>query len=221
MKKYIYILTFFVLAFFSSCEKSLDSENVSKITSFPLIEVLGEKLITIPVGGPYTDAGAKAFAGTTEIKITTTGTVDVNKPGVYIISYTAENEDGFKATSKRWIGVITSEAKADNLAGKYQRDAGKKGISTWTKVKDGLYKATDVGGAILPDQYVYVFNTEKDIVIVPVQPLGGSGSDASCTNAEGTEKISFLSRTVGDASYKWVIINSGYGTALRTFLKVE
>lgn len=215
----IIILSFGLLAFLAACEK--DVKDTSKITYFPIIELQGDEIINLTVGDTYTEPGGKAFEGTNEIELKTTGSVNTSTPGVYIITYEAVNVDGFSSLRHRWVGVSTQEAKDDNLVGKYQRNAGKMGISEWTKLMPGVYKCTDVGGAVLPDQYVIVFNTEKNIIQVPIQPLGGSGSDVSCLASDGSEKITFNPGPVGTASYKWVVINSGYGTAARTFLKVE
>lgn len=220
MKKLkLIILSLGFLVFLASCEK--DVQDTSKITYFPIIELQGDAIMNLTVGDAYSEPGAKAFEGTKEIELKTTGSVNTSEPGVYIITYEAVNVDGFSSLQHRWIGVSTQEAKNDDLTGKYQRTAGKMGISEWTKLMPGVYKCTDVGGAQLPDQYVIVFNTEKNIIQVPVQPLGGSGSDVSCLAGDGGEKITFNPGPAGTAAYKWVVINSGYGTALRTFLKVE
>lgn len=213
------IISLLAVVFLGGCTKDL--EDSSRITYYPIITVNGEPLITMLVGGSYTDAGAKAFAGETELTVVSEGTVDASTPGVYTISYTAENVDGFSSKKFRYVGVMTQEALDDNLTGKYQRTAGKKGISTWTKTLPGLYKATDVGGADLQAQYVYVFNIKKNIIVVPTQALGGTGTDVTTTNADGSANIPFVPGPIGTTSYKWVVINSGYGTALRQFKKVE
>jgi len=215
----IVLVSLLAAVFLGGCTKDL--EDSSRITYYPIITVNGENLITIIVGGSYTDAGAKAFAGETELQIKTEGSVNTNVAGVYTITYTAVNVDGFSSVDKRYVGVMTQEALDDNLTGKYRRTAGKQGTSEWTKIKAGVYKCTDVGGAILPDQYAYVFNIEKNIFVVPTQPLGGTGSDVKCTNATGGEKIDFVPGGAGTTSYKWIVINSGYGASVRSFKKVE
>lgn len=220
MKKIkIILISILAVVFLGSCEK--DQLDKSRITYYPIIKVAGDQLISLKVGESYTDAGATASAGGANLEVKVEGSVNTSVPGVYRISYEAKNADGYSSIQYRWVGVHTQEALDDNLVGKYQRTAGAQGTSTWTKVLPGIYKATDVGGAKLPDQYVYVFNTEKNIIVVPNQPLGGSGSNVKCTNATGGENIDFTPGAVGAIHYKWIVINSGYGTALRQFKKVE
>lgn len=213
------IFSLLAVVFLGGCTK--DMEDSSRITYYPILTVNGDNLVTVLKGGSYTDAGAKAFAGETALTVVSEGTVDVNTTGVYVITYSAVNVDGFSSKAYRYVGVMTQEALDDNLTGKYQRTAGALGTSTWTKTIPGIYKATDVGGANLPAQYVYVFNVEKNIIVVPHQALGGSGTDVTCTNSDGSVKIPFTPGPITTISYKWVVINSGYGTALRQFKKVE
>lgn len=219
MKKTLYIVTILSVLLLSACEMEKETENVSKLTTFPELKVTGDLVDVILVGDAYTDPGAKAFEGPKEVALTTTGSVDPTTPGVYLINYSTKNNDGFTAEVTRIVGVITAEAAADDLTGSYQRDAGRKGISEWTKVKNGLYKCTDVGGALLEAQYVYVFNIKKDIIVVPPQPLGGSGSEVECTYGDGSTEIPFTQGPVGTVSYKWVVVNSGYLNNVRNFVK--
>lgn len=221
MKKLYYILLLFSIVAFSSCEK--DSENVSKTTYYANFEVKGDKLVVIEKDQAYVDAGAVALEGIKELPVTTKSNLDISKAGVYTILYSAKNSDNYDAFAQRTVIVLPVgvSSMTDDLSGSYQRDAGKKGVSEWTKISNGLYKCTDVGGAVLPGDYVYVFNTAKNTIIVPSQPLGGSGSTITCTNAKGGDEIAFTSGSVGTVSYSWIINNGGYGTAVRNFIKVK
>jgi len=222
MKKIIYItLTLFMLVVMSmGCKRELDSEGVSRITYFPELKMSGDLVETVIVGTTYTEPGVKAYENGKEITVTITGSVDSQTPGAYVLTYTATNKDGYSASMSRMVGVITSEAATDDLSGSYQRNAGAQGVAVWTKIKDGVYLDSDVGGAKLAAS-VYVFNIKKDIIVVPHQPLSGGGSDTYCTNADGSLEIPFTNGTVGTICYKWVVINSGYGLSLRSFVKVN
>jgi hypothetical protein len=221
MKKLYYILLLFSIVTFSSCEK--DSENVSKTTYYANFEVKGDKLVVIEKDQTYVDAGAVALEGTKELPVTTKSNLDISKAGVYTILYSARNSDNYDAFEQRTVIVLPVgvSSMTDDLSGSYQRDAGKKGISVWTKISNGLYRCTDVGGASLNGDYVYVFNTAKNVIVVPSQPLGGSGSTVTCTNETGGEEITFTSGAVGTISYSWSVKNGGYGAAVRNFIKVN
>jgi hypothetical protein len=223
MKSIKYITLLLLAAvFITSCERDLDSANVSKTTVYAQFTLNGEDLIILPNGTAYTDAGAVAKEGTKALDVKVENPVDVNTMGVYTINYSAKNSDGFEAFATRTVIVLPpAPLPTDDLSGSYQRNAGAQGTSTWTKVTDGLYKVTDVGGAGNPDDYVYVFNPATNKVIVPKQPIGGSGSEVYTTNATGGTDIDFVPGGVGTESYKWVVHNSGYGSAVRTFVKVN
>jgi hypothetical protein len=223
MKRIKYLLILFLaITLIISCERDLETENVSKVTEYAAFTVSGNDLIVVANGAVYTDPGAVAKEGSKNLTVEVKNDVNVNQMGVYTIKYTATNSDGFKAFAQRTVVVLPAGSMpTDDLSGSYQRTAGKQGISKWTKITNGLYKVTDIGGAVLPNDYVYAFNPEPNKIIVPAQPLGGSGSSVTIFNADGGDTIEFTPGPVGTLSYKWIIDNSGYGTAVRSFIKVE
>src|ERR1700731_1925181 len=101
MKTYMNYLMIAVLSMvLVSCNK--DSFNyppgmvgISKITTFPIITVTGATYVPIQVGGIYTEPGVTAKAGSADVKVVTTGSVNTNAAGVYLLTYTATNTDGF------------------------------------------------------------------------------------------------------------------------------
>jgi len=149
---------------------------------------------------------------TANVKVT--GTVNSSIPGVYTITYTATNKDGFSKSKRRYVGVITPEAAAMDISGKYRRNAGAFGIATITKTEfPGLYINDNPGGiAIVPgvnEIYIYMFHTEPGVVSAPPQET--VVGEFACINGvyDNVNKL-----------YKWVCINPGYGTAVRTFIKL-
>ncbi|MDP4197228.1 MAG: DUF5011 domain-containing protein [Bacteroidota bacterium] len=223
MKKIKLIILFSLIGslfFLGSCKKDLETEGVSRITYFPEFKVTGDVAQSVIVGSTYTDPGVKAYENGAEIPVKITGSVDSKTPGAYVLTFTATNKDGYSAYVYRVVGVITSDAAADDLSGSYQRNAGKKGIAVWEKVANGIYTCSDVGGAQL-NASVYVVNIKKGIIVVPNQPLSGiGGSPVSCLNGDGSSEIPFVFGPAGTISYQWAVINSGYGTAVRQFVKI-
>jgi hypothetical protein len=210
MKKIkILFLLLSTIGFFSACERELETEGISRITYYPVLTLKGEQWNSIPVGGTFTDAGITAKEGETDIEVSKTGTVDTSKPGVYTITYTAVNKDGYSASTRRYVGVISPQTAAIDLSGQYKRNAGALGVSTVTKLGPGFYQTDNVGGVATPGPATTVkfYHYEGNKLGVPAQLVNGSEFSAeSATVKVGIE-------------YSWVVINSGYGTALRTFVK--
>lgn len=209
MRHKFILYTLFSVLLFVSCEKEKETGDLSKITYYPLITLNGDQWNTIDAGGTFTDPGVVAKEGDAEISVTTEGSVDVNTPGVYTIKYTAVNKDGFDASAYRYVGVISPNVKGTDMSGSYKRNAGALGVSTVTKISDNFYYANNVGGIAVPDPsvsvYFYHYDTGK--LGVPFQFTPGNAFE--CVNA--TVELG--------VKYSWVVINSGYGTALRTFIK--
>ncbi|MBO9612202.1 MAG: DUF5011 domain-containing protein [Dyadobacter sp.] len=192
-----------------SCEEDKVTEGISSITYYPVITLKGEQWNQVAVGGTFTDPGATAKEGDTEIQVKVSGTVDTKTPGIYVLTYDAVNKDGYSSTEYRYIGVISAAATAD-ITGSYQRNAGANGVSKVTKVSGNLYKADNVGGVAVPSpgDAVLFYYFDKGKIGVPYQLTPGNAFE--CTNASIKEGV----------SYSWVVINPGFGTALRTFVKL-
>lgn len=79
-------------------------------TTKPVIILLGENIITIPLNTVYVDAGATALDEKDGvIAIVTTGTVDTATLGTYIITYTATDIANNVSTLTRTINIVASE----------------------------------------------------------------------------------------------------------------
>src|SRR5215203_3661817 len=147
---------FFTLTvcFFSGCEKAEDIVNTetqvgrSRITFFPILTVKGDKYVPISVGSNFTDPGVSATEGGQTIPVTTTGSVNKSVPGVYTLTYSAVNKDGFSVSDTRTVIVYSTDAIAANndLSGSYLRSATGE-TSTWTKIAPGVYTVVNPGGA--------------------------------------------------------------------------
>lgn len=225
------IVILFCIILFTGCEKDYDS-FITKITYYPTIELIGNQFMTQQVGEAFTDPGVIVKIGDEESEPDeVTGTVDVNTPGVYTITYLKVNEDGYSASAQRFVGIIDPSVLGNDYTGEYQRtkygsNTTPSGIAVWTKIMDGLYTNNNVGG--VPDNAsyvynVYVFNVIDDKIIVPLQP-NKRGGNMNCTStSEGTESdlIDFIQGPIGTESYTWGVKGSGYGTNLRTFTRVK
>jgi len=182
----------------------------SKIVYFPSIAIKGDRLVIINQGDAFTDAGADATLNGQPVQYTTTGTVDVNTGGVYNLTYTATNEQGFSASDWRTVVVIGNDISANDFSGVYLRSV--TGItSTWTKTGDGIYSVENPGGSSGVGLTVIAVNYAGTKIAIPHQ-ISPDFGEVSSSNETYT-------LTPAPPTYSWVFHAGGYGTALRTFVK--
>lgn len=207
---FVLALMLLASAFLSGCEKDDETANISFITTYPTIELIGEQWNAIMVGESFTDPGVEAFEGENAIEYTTTGSVDTSTPGAYVLTYTATNSDGFSTSIRRYVGVITPEAAAIDLSGQYQRNAGALGVSTVIRLEPGLYQTNNIGGVGTPGPSTTVNFFHPTVGELAVPPQDVLGSEFAAINAT----------VIPGVSYSWNVVNPGYGTVLRTFVKL-
>ena len=122
MKKIIYVLILiFFVSFLPGCKKELTSEGVSRLTRYVTFELTKGALVITPKGTAFVDPGYKAMEGTTDVttKVTKEGSVNTSKVGLYVITYSATNSDGFSASVSRSVIVYDPAAPATDLTGSY------------------------------------------------------------------------------------------------------
>lgn len=204
------------LSIIASCSKDKiinthDRVGISKVTYYPILTLTGNSIIAIPNGTAYTDPGVKAQAAGADVPVTTSGTVDANTDGVYTLTYSAVNSDGYSASATRKVVVYTTaaDAAANDLSGNYARTTNGS-VATWTKIAPGVYTVFNPGGAPGTNLTVVAINPSGFNISIPEQ-LASDGSPTSSTNESYTNS--------NPAKYSWKIVNPGYGTALRTFIK--
>ncbi|HCN84573.1 MAG TPA: DUF5011 domain-containing protein, partial [Sphingobacteriaceae bacterium] len=158
----------------------------------------------------YTEPGVTAKEGTADIVPTISGTVNTNTADVYTLTYTAVNKDGFSASAVRTVIVYSTDAgaAAQDLSGNYARNTNAS-IATWTKIAPGVYKVFNPGGAPGTNLTVIAINPTGYSIKIPSQI-----SSDGLTTSSASENVSGMPN-----SYGWQILNPGYGTAVRTFIK--
>jgi len=175
--------------------------------------VTGPDYVVIQAGDAYTEPGVSAKAGSADVPVKASA-ISTTDPGVYLITYTATNSDGFSATATRHVVVYSTAPSAQNndFSGDYARNTNGS-IATWTKLAPGVYSVFNPGGAPGTDLTVIVFNDTGSHVYIPLQ----AASDGTITNSAQESSTPGPAGTL--AQYKWEIVNIGYGTAVRTFNK--
>lgn len=146
MKKIIYSLfVCLTLVFvFVSCNDKTSYDD-SKITYYVTFAIKGDQTMLVPVGTTYTDPGVKAMEGDKDVTstMTTTGTVNSNKIGLYPVTYSAINADGFASAATRTVVVYDPTVKTD-ISGTYTLAAGSYRLTLSNNAKTAFsgYKVT-------------------------------------------------------------------------------
>ena len=155
----------------------LKTVGISKVTYYPNITLTGDPIIAVANGTAFTDPGVKATAGTTDVPVVTTGTVNTASDGVYTLTYTATNADGFSSNASRTVVVYTTapDAAANDLSGTYLRAATGE-TSTWTKIAPGVYTVQNPAGATVGE----------NLIVVAINPFGFTISIPEQQASDGT-----------------------------------
>ena len=176
MKKRIsFLITIAAFVTISSCTKDPIISNdknvgISRITYYANIVLAGNSSISIVKGTTFTEPGVSANAGGKDLPVITTGTVDAATIGIYTLSYSATNADGFSSSATRTVYVIPSaEVTGVDLSGDYMTTGGTPD-ATITKVAPGVYYTTNCWGngstAIIP---AYFFCPDGGTPVIPLQ----------------------------------------------------
>ncbi len=179
-KKYLFLFITFGAAI-ASCNKDKiidtpDMVGISKVTYYPIFDITGGQNISLVLGSTFTDPGVKASAGGADIPVVISGSVDVSTVGLYVLTYTATNKDGFSASATRNVFVIPSaEVPGVDLSGSYMTTGGTPN-ATITKVAPGVYFTDNCWGngslAIIPAYFICPDGTTP---VIPFQVAGPYG----------------------------------------------
>jgi hypothetical protein len=218
MKKFIPLIIIIIGVMLSSCKKdeinNTDTKvGISDVTFYPVVTIKGDQYMAVPLNSTFTDPGAEAKEAGATTQYTKTGNVNTATTGVYRITYTAVNKDGFPASVSRWVAVYSTDptATGNDFSGSYLRAA--TGVtSTWTKLAPGVYKVDNPGGATSGTGLsIIVFNPTGLTIHAPTQ-IANDGTESSTSNEVYT-------LTPAPAQYTWKFNNPGYGTGMRIFVK--
>ena len=217
MKYFKIFISMLSLMFLAGCAKKETFDNsqekvgISRVIYFPIVSLKGERYVFVPAGSAYTEEGVNSKVGDADVPFTKAGAVNTSTPGVYTLTYTAANGDGFTSSVARTVAVYSTDASAaaNDFSGSYARSTNGS-LAVWTKVAPGVYSVFNPGGAPGTNLTVIVFNSTGNNIKIPLQQ----------TNDGNTTTSSDEVYTPGSpAKYVWKIVNPGYGTALRTFVK--
>lgn len=165
MKKIIIALLLVSSGLFIACDTAPETANVSKVTNYPNLELIGAESVIISQGDVFTDPGIIATEGGNTIPYTTSvsgrfrggTTLDTTRPDIYVITYSAVNQDGFTGAITRTVIVADTGDLTTDISGLYRSTVTRNGVLTaqytdleyvliW-KNTDGTYELSDgIGG---------------------------------------------------------------------------
>jgi hypothetical protein len=184
--KFLYCLIPCLAWMMVSCNKNDIVANesqvgISRVTYYATVTMNGNPYMSVVYGSIYTDPGATATEKGKPIAVTTSGTVNTSQVGIYIITYTAVNADGFAASATRYVAVLPSpELPGVDISGSYYYVPTGANNSTVAKVAPGFYTTTNLWSNLttIPAMFISVNGTT---LTIPNQntafgPMFGTGT---------------------------------------------
>jgi len=117
MKKRLYIaISALMLLSLSACHK-VTTEGMTRTTYYPVIKLEGDEFMIVDKGSTFKEPGYSATLNDKDItsEVIVDSDVNTSVSGVYSISYSAVNEDGFVASSHRTVAVIDSKDPVEGV----------------------------------------------------------------------------------------------------------
>lgn len=128
MKKiFLYTICFcMAVVGLTSCSDDEEHQDTT-ITYYVSLDMQGDEFVQVPLGTTYNDAGCKAELDgedyTSNVIVSGLDDIDVNTAGLYTVTYTATNPDGYSSSVERTVAVCDPSITTD-LAGTYTTAAG-------------------------------------------------------------------------------------------------
>jgi len=155
----------------TSCD---DDEQLtdSRLTYYAVIDIQGDEFVEVPIGSSYTDAGCIATIQGEDVtsRVTVDGVddIDVNSPGLYYVTYSVVNDDGFATSATRTVAVCDPSVTTDlsgtwtTQEGTYRSYKGNIVTSAYaglsiniTKAAPGIFYVTDFFGGFYDQRAAY------------------------------------------------------------------
>lgn len=194
----------------TGCKKET-TEEVSKVVkvSYPEITLNGPALVVVATGGSYTDAGAKLkddITGAITNIMPSSNPVNTAQPGLYVVTFSAKNANGFETTASRLVAV-TGVTGTTNRAGTYLRTVTGENCYI-TRIAEGVYELKNPPGfSGSRETKLIMVETALNVYVCPQQPTTDFGN------------MSVININFNATGVTWNVVNPGFGTGTRTFIK--
>lgn len=208
--------TALLLLLVTGCKKEDQYPSKTVKVTYPAINLKGDQVVILHTGDSYSDAGATLvddITGASSDIEAIDNPVDPSTPGVYMVTFTAKNANGFETVKQRPV-VVTDIDDSWDLTGVYARTANGVEVNV-TKIGRGVYIIDNVGGvAASSPQFifpVYMAQLDDATIEVPAQYID-DGTVLDCVDET-------LTAQPGDTSFSYIVDNPSFGTSTRTFVK--
>jgi len=210
--KILIIITFIFVLGFQACDLVIDkdtTDGLSYVSTKPVVTVLGEPIISLPVGGTYVDAGVEAYAGDSVLDAhIVEGEVNSNQKGFYVVTYQAVNGFGWKSYGYRAVLVYDGNPYGSDIAGNYKRN---ELVETVIR-KNNIYGYWEIDNIITEEgvtvPVVFADKGDDTYGIVPgFDPIKGYYSGTGVKTAQGISfqiQIITLGGTVLNQDHEWI-----------------
>lgn len=160
MKHKIKWLTILLSAVIFSCNKynphNTDSRvGISTVTHYVVLTLKGDAFQSVVQNSSFTDSGATAFENGAAVSYTVSGSIDLTTLGIYTLTYSAVNKDGYSSSITRNVAVIPSaELPGVDLSGSYHNVGSASLTAAIRKLAPGVYYTSNCWGgsseAVIP-----------------------------------------------------------------------
>lgn len=158
----------------TGCKKT-ETDELSRIKSYPAISLKGDEYYVINVGETFTDPGVTASLAGQSIQPTITGSVNTATPGLYTLTYAAANTEGNVVTSVRSVIVTDPAVNTLDQSGNFQRTVFTPSSVTKVGTK-GLYRLDNFGFTNAPNLFTaYFVQITPTRIVVPAQTIANLG----------------------------------------------
>ncbi len=194
---YIYLLITSVLLL-NSCDRWDETADISHESSLPQFNMTGGEYISFirSDSGEFKDPGVEVTVQGKKVNwyYLYIPDIDLSAPGIYIISYYAENSEGFSRIADRTVAVTYEDISENDLSGTYEGTLWEPLVrSKVKKINDeGFYKCEDVlgyPGYSMPGKFVDL--GENTLILLP-----GEGYFGNYDVSEGSYSGRILSWSV-------------------------
>ena len=117
-KNVLYTMLFAVVALLVTSCGDKETEGKSRFTYYPTIELEGDTYLVWDKGTPFVDPGYVSTMNGEDVtaEVIISGTPDVNKSGIYTMTYTTKkNDDGFDASASRTVVVLDPNSAVEGF----------------------------------------------------------------------------------------------------------
>lgn len=138
-KNYLYLAMFALVAMFATSCQEVTTEGMTRITYYPQLTLEGETQVILDKGSQYVEPGYSALLNGEDVTedVDVVSNVDASTSGVYSVTYSIVNADGFASTATRTVVVLDPN---DAVEGFYYTDPESYRIAAATGLYGGEFE---------------------------------------------------------------------------------